>query len=162
MFYSYWAGDSTSSLSGVVVSSEMDGGSKAVIIESRTIEPSHLQVDFIHRRLYIADSRLQVIEHFDFQGNNRKVVLRGHHVNAFVLLPDLLIWSEHNGIFKKNWYVRLDWSGQSRTCMNYMLFDEHWLTQPRYLTATGSPSQMIMSLVFNPCPLSVAAKYIAS
>nr|QKO00544.1 Vg receptor protein [Amblyseius eharai] len=109
MFYSYWAGHSTihSSLSGVssvVVSSEMDGGAKAVIIESRTIEPSHLQVDFIHRRLYIADSRLQVIEHFDFQGNNRKVVLRGHHVNAFVLLPDLLIWSEHNGIFKKNWF----------------------------------------------------------
>lgn len=103
MFFSYWAGDSANSSTGVVVSAEMDGSSKTVIVDHMTLEPSHLQVEFIHRRLYVADPKLQVIEHFDFQGRNRKVVLRGHRMYAFALFPDMVFWSEHNGMYRKNW-----------------------------------------------------------
>ncbi|OQR73944.1 vitellogenin receptor-like [Tropilaelaps mercedesae] len=105
MFYSYWDSDSTKASSGIVVRAEMDGSGQTVIIANMTFNPSHLQVDFIHRGLYLVDTRLQVVEKFDFQGNNRMVLLRGHHVHSFALFPDSIIWSEMDRIFMTDWFA---------------------------------------------------------
>ena len=103
MFISFHRGDSQTSPAGGVFSSQMDGSAVAEIIQDSIDSPSHLQVDFIHRRIYVADTRLRVIESFTFEGTDRRVLLRGHHMSSFALFPDQIFWSEKNTIMTADW-----------------------------------------------------------
>lgn len=105
MFFSFWAGDMGNSVTGGVIRAQMDGSDPKQILVNMTMKPSHLQVEFIHRRLYVFDQQLQIIEHFDFNGQNRKLLYQGHRIHAFALSPTAIFWSENSQIFMGYGYV---------------------------------------------------------
>ena len=70
-----------------------DGSQRKVLVESKIVYPYGLTLDLPLKRVYWVDTYLDYIEAVDYDGGNRKTILRGElhtivefyrrHINSF-------------------------------------------------------------------------------
>ena len=81
----------------------MDGSSRNKIVTSAIKWPSSIAVDHGAKRVYWTDYRLQQIQLCNFDGSNRKVLIKGlGGPTSIALLGRFVYWSEWNSkVIKK-------------------------------------------------------------
>lgn len=76
----------------------MNGKYRKVIISKDITWPNGLTIDYVDQRLYWIDAKTHQIGSSDLEGNNRKIILRGHtylgHPFAITVFEDYLYWSD--------------------------------------------------------------------
>ncbi|KAK7508149.1 hypothetical protein BaRGS_00000388 [Batillaria attramentaria] len=76
----------------------MNGKQRKVIVSTDITWPNGLTIDYVDQRLYWIDAKTHQIGSSDLEGNNRKIILRGHqylgHPFAITVFEDYLYWSD--------------------------------------------------------------------
>jgi len=79
----------------------MDGSDfkRIVLYEDKLVWPNALTIDYFSDKIYWADAHLDRIEHADYDGKRRQVVLSGSqvpHVFALSVFDDTMYWTDWN------------------------------------------------------------------
>lgn len=77
----------------------MDGTGRKAIVDHTIVYPYGVAVDFPTKRVYWVDTYLDYVERVDYNGQNRKTVLRGTKVQN---LYGITVFQ--NSIFVSSWY----------------------------------------------------------
>uniref|UniRef100_A0A0K2T8A8 EGF-like domain-containing protein n=1 Tax=Lepeophtheirus salmonis TaxID=72036 RepID=A0A0K2T8A8_LEPSM len=69
LFFTLWGGEYAR-----VERSNLDGSSRRIITDKKTVYPHGITVDFVKKRIYWVDTYLNSVESTDYNGNNRKMI----------------------------------------------------------------------------------------
>lgn len=74
----------------------MDGKSRKVIVDSLIFWPNGLTIDYENNKLYWLDAKLHFIDSMDFDGKNRKTIMKNELDYGFALtiFNDKLYWTD--------------------------------------------------------------------
>ncbi|XP_022244858.1 vitellogenin receptor-like isoform X3 [Limulus polyphemus] len=143
MFWSVWSTLVGSGI-GAISQGNMDGTRSSVIV-TRVNWPSSVTVDHVHKQLYWADVKMNMIECSSFNGENRrKIVQEGvHYPFSIALFEDFLFWT--------------DWGSDS------ILRCNKFTGQSKYLVHRGNVKAEAMTVIHsvrqpedsNPCDQSL-------
>jgi low-density lipoprotein receptor-related protein 1 (alpha-2-macroglobulin receptor) len=102
MFFTIWGSDAAK-----LERASLDGNDRRVLVDSKIVYPYGLTVDFPMKRVYWVDTYLDYIEAVDYDGGNRKTILRGSPVqnlySASVFENNLYVTSwRNNSIMRVN------------------------------------------------------------
>lgn len=76
MFFTKWGHHSPPMLERC----DLDGSRRKSIVDHKIVYPYGLTVDFPKEQIYWVDTYLDFVERVDYEGNNRKTILRGREV----------------------------------------------------------------------------------
>ena len=95
MFFTVWGANSAK-----LERAELDGEARQILVDTKIVYPYGLTVDFPLKRVYWVDTYLDYIEAVDYDGSNRKTLLRGSPVqnlySVSVFENSLFLTSWHN------------------------------------------------------------------
>ena len=74
----------------------LDGSHRIALVTSSVAWPNGLTIDYLSRKIYWADAKLDKIEVMNLDGSNRRVVLDDKlpHIFGFTVLGDRLYWTD--------------------------------------------------------------------
>ena len=74
----------------------LDGSDRTILVNDSVAWPNGLTIDYLFRKIYWADAKLDKIEVMDLDGSNRRVVLNNKlpHIFGFTVLGDRLYWTD--------------------------------------------------------------------
>ena len=74
----------------------LDGSDRTILVNDSVAWPNGLTIDYLFRKIYWADAKLDKIEVMDLDGSNRRVVLNNKlpHIFGFTVLGDHLYWTD--------------------------------------------------------------------
>ncbi len=102
IFFTVWGQDPAK-----IESAELDGAGRTVVVDSKIVYPYGVTADYPNGHIYWVDTYLDYIERADYDGRNRKTVLRGSPVqnlySVSVFQNDLFVTS-----WRDNSILRVD------------------------------------------------------
>jgi len=74
----------------------LDGSHRITLVNASIAWPNGLSIDYLSRKIYWADAKLDKIEVMNLDGSNRRMVLsdRLPHIFGFTVLGDRLYWTD--------------------------------------------------------------------
>ena len=74
----------------------LDGSHRTILVNDSVAWPNGLTIDYLFRKIYWADAKLDKIEVMNLDGSNRRVVLNDKlpHIFGFTVLGDRLYWTD--------------------------------------------------------------------
>jgi len=74
----------------------LDGSLRTTLVNDSVARPNGLTIDYLSRKIYWADAKLDKIEVMNLDGSNRRVVLNDHlpHIYGFTVLGNRLYWTD--------------------------------------------------------------------
>ena len=109
MFFTIWGSDPSS-----LNRASLDGEDRSVLVDSKIVYPYGLTLDFPMKRIYWVDTYLDYIEAIDYDGSNRKTILRGS--------PAQNLYSA--SVFENNLYLT-SWRNNSILRVNKFKSEDH-------------------------------------
>lgn len=89
MFWTDWGNNAR------IERANMDGEERSTVITEDLVWPNGLSIDVRTEKLYWNDAKRKVIETSDFDGTNRKILIKGiQHPYGLTVMGDLLYWSD--------------------------------------------------------------------
>ena len=92
--------------SGILERSSLDGSRRTVLIAGDRSVPRALTLDYQAHRLYFCDANQKQIESIDYDGNNRRLILKAVQPYALTLHSGLLYYTDYHA--KRLQRVKLD------------------------------------------------------
>ena len=74
----------------------LDGSHRTILVNDSVAWPNGLTIDYLFRKIYWADAKLDKIEVMNLDGRNRRVGLNDKlpHIFGFTVLGDRLYWTD--------------------------------------------------------------------
>ena len=74
----------------------LDGSQRITLVDTSVAWPNGLTIDYLSRKIYWADAKLDKIEVINLDGSNRRVVLNDRlpHIFGLTVLGDRLYWTD--------------------------------------------------------------------
>ena len=74
----------------------LDGSHRIILVSDYVAWPNGLTIDYLSRKIYWADAKLDKIEVMNLDGSNRRVVLNDKvpHIFGFTVLGNRLYWTD--------------------------------------------------------------------
>ena len=74
----------------------LDGSHRITLVNTSVVWPNGLTIDYLSRKIYWADAKLDKIEVMNFHGRNRRIILdkRVPHIFSLTVLGDRLYWTD--------------------------------------------------------------------
>ena len=74
----------------------LDGSHHTILVNDSVAWPNGLTIDYLFRKIYWADAKLDKIEVMNLDGSNRRVVLNDRlpHIFGLTVLGDRLYWTD--------------------------------------------------------------------
>ena len=74
----------------------LDGSLRTTLVNDSVAWPNGLTIDYLSRKIYWADAKLDKIEVMNLDGSNRRVVLNDNlpHIFSFTVLGNRLYWTD--------------------------------------------------------------------
>ena len=74
----------------------LDGSQRIAVVNTSVAWPNGITIDYLQRKVYWADAKLDKIEVMNLDGSGRRVVLSDKlpHVFGFTVLGDRLYWTD--------------------------------------------------------------------
>ena len=152
MFFTVWGANSAK-----LERAALDGTDRKILVDTKIVYPYGLTVDFPLKRVYWVDTYLDYIEAVDYDGSNRKTLLRGSPVqnlySVCVFENSLYLTSWHNNsILRVNKFHPEEHStvrdGLERP---FAIQVFHRQRQPLTVQSSSAKGEMHACLFFHPC-----------
>ena len=74
----------------------LDGSHRTILVNDSVAWPNGLTIDYLFRKIYWADAKLDKIEVMNLDGSNCRVALNDKlpHIFGFTVLGDRLYWTD--------------------------------------------------------------------